>query len=189
MESYSYLLDLAIILLGTKVLGLLTKRVQMPQVVGALLAGLVLGPVGLGVLSETAFIHEIAEIGVIVLMFCAGMETDIKELKARSFNTVGSQLLQNRLHSVSGSSFQAVAHHMHSVQKQCKSPQQGKYICYPHCIFLLFSSLFVFYFFARNETAANGITAVSFSGKFYNFDSSTPHFSRSTFFYTFLTSS
>ena len=82
MESYSYLLDLAIILLGTKVLGLLTKRVQMPQVVGALLAGLVLGPVGLGVLSETAFIHEIAEIGVIVLMFCAGMETDIKELKA-----------------------------------------------------------------------------------------------------------
>lgn len=82
MEGYSYLLDLAIILLGTKVLGLLTKRVQMPQVVGALLAGLVLGPVGLGVLSETAFIHEIAEIGVIVLMFCAGMETDIKELKA-----------------------------------------------------------------------------------------------------------
>ena len=47
MEGYSYLLDLAIILLGTKVLGLLTKRVQMPQVVGALLAGLVLGPVGL----------------------------------------------------------------------------------------------------------------------------------------------
>ena len=36
MEGYSYLLDLAIILLGTKVLGLLTKRVQMPQVVGAL---------------------------------------------------------------------------------------------------------------------------------------------------------
>lgn len=45
MNSYSYLLDLAIILLATKALGLLTKRVQMPQVVGALLAGLVLGPV------------------------------------------------------------------------------------------------------------------------------------------------
>lgn len=82
MSSYSYLMDLAIILLCTKFLGLLTKRVQMPQVVGALLAGLILGPAGLGVLSETSFIHEIAEIGVIVLMFCAGMETDIKELKA-----------------------------------------------------------------------------------------------------------
>ena len=82
MDSYRYLLDLAIILLSTKVLGLLTRKVQMPQVVGALLAGLVLGPVGFGVLTETAFIHEVAEIGVIVLMFCAGMETDIKELKA-----------------------------------------------------------------------------------------------------------
>ena len=82
MSSYSYLMDLAIILLCTKFLGLLTKRVQMPQVVGALLAGLLLGPAGLGILSETSFIHEVAEIGVIVLMFCAGMETDIKELKA-----------------------------------------------------------------------------------------------------------
>lgn len=82
MSNYSYLLDLAIILLFTKVLGLLTKKVQMPQVVGALLAGLILGPAGFGILSETSFIHEVAEIGVIVLMFCAGMETDIKELKA-----------------------------------------------------------------------------------------------------------
>lgn len=73
---------MAIILLSTKVLGLLTKRVQMPQVVGALLAGLILGPAGFGLLTETSFIHEVAEIGVIVLMFSAGMETDIKELKA-----------------------------------------------------------------------------------------------------------
>ena len=46
MDAYRYLLDLAIILLSTKVLGLLTKKVQMPQVVGALLAGLILGPAG-----------------------------------------------------------------------------------------------------------------------------------------------
>lgn len=82
MDSYRYLLDLAIILLSTKVLGLLTRKVQMPQVVGALLAGLILGPAGFGLLADTAFIHEVAEIGVIVLIFCAGMETDIKELKA-----------------------------------------------------------------------------------------------------------
>lgn len=82
MESYRYLLDLAIILLSTKVLGLITRRVQMPQVVGALLAGLLLGPAGAGILSETSFIKSLAEVGVIVLMFSAGMETDIKELKA-----------------------------------------------------------------------------------------------------------
>lgn len=81
MNSYGYLLDLAVILAATKILGLATRKVQMPQVVGALLAGLLLGPAVLGVLTETDFIHEIAEIGVIVLMFCAGLETDIKELK------------------------------------------------------------------------------------------------------------
>ena len=43
MESYSFLMTVAIILLSTKLLGLLTKRIAMPQVVGALLAGLILG--------------------------------------------------------------------------------------------------------------------------------------------------
>ena len=81
MQGYKFLLDLALILLSTKVLGLLTKRVQMPQVVGALLAGLILGPAMLNVISETQFIKDSAEIGVIVLMFTAGLETDVHELK------------------------------------------------------------------------------------------------------------
>lgn len=81
MESYDFLMDLALILLSTKLLGLLTKKVHMPQVVGALLAGLILGPAALNILRETDFIHQMSEIGVIVLMFCAGLETDIDELK------------------------------------------------------------------------------------------------------------
>lgn len=80
-SSYGYLFDLAIILISTKLLGVLTKKFQMPQVVGALLAGLFLGPAVFGVLKETDFIHRVAEIGVIVLMFSAGLETDIQELK------------------------------------------------------------------------------------------------------------
>lgn len=79
--SYHYLFDLAVILLGTKLLGLFTKKIQMPQVVGALLAGLLLGPAVFNVLKETDFIKQMAELGVIVLMFTAGLETDIKELK------------------------------------------------------------------------------------------------------------
>ena len=81
MDSYEFLLDLAIILISTKLLGLVTKRFQMPQVVGALLAGLIFGPAVLNILKETDFINKTSEIGVIVLMFTAGLETDIKELK------------------------------------------------------------------------------------------------------------
>lgn len=81
MESYGYLLDLALILLSTKVFGLITRRGKLPQVVGALLAGLILGPACIGILHQTDFIYQVSEIGVIVLMFCAGLETDIDELK------------------------------------------------------------------------------------------------------------
>ena len=52
MESYKYLLDIALILISTKILGLLTRRIQLPQVVGALIAGLLLGPACFGVLAS-----------------------------------------------------------------------------------------------------------------------------------------
>lgn len=81
MTSYKFLLDLALILISTKLLGLISSKFKMPQVVGALLAGLFLGPAFLGLISETSFIESTAEIGVIVLMFCAGLETDVQELK------------------------------------------------------------------------------------------------------------
>ncbi len=79
--SYGFLLTLALILLSTKVLGLLTKKFNLPQVVGALIAGLVLGPACLDFVTETEFINNLAELGVIVLMFAAGLETDLSEMK------------------------------------------------------------------------------------------------------------
>jgi Kef-type K+ transport system membrane component KefB len=81
MEEYRFILVLAIILLSTKVLGLVTKKLQLPQVVGALCAGVILGPAVLNVIGEDDFISNIAELGVIVLMFTAGLETDIQDLK------------------------------------------------------------------------------------------------------------
>ena len=81
MLSYEFLFDLALILISTKLFGLITKKVRMPQVVGALVAGVILGPAVLNFLSETEFIQKLAELGVIVLMFTAGLETDINQLK------------------------------------------------------------------------------------------------------------
>lgn len=80
-SKYFYLLAIAIIFLATKILGLVTRKFHMPQVVGALLAGVILGPACLGFISENEFIDNIAEIGVIFLMFAAGFETNLSELK------------------------------------------------------------------------------------------------------------
>lgn len=82
MLSYHFFLDLAIILLATKLLGVLAKKLRLPQVVGALIAGLILGPTLLNLVHESEFIDKMAELGVIVIMFTAGMETDIKQLKS-----------------------------------------------------------------------------------------------------------
>ena len=75
-ESFDFLLFLAIILVSTKVLGIFSKKVKMPQVVGALVAGVILGPSVLNLVqmeSDGNFLAYMAEIGVILLMFCAGL--------------------------------------------------------------------------------------------------------------------
>lgn len=84
MESFDFLLFLAIILVSTKVLGIFSRKVKMPQVVGALVAGVILGPSVLDLVqmeSDGNFLAYTAEIGVILLMFSAGLETDLTELK------------------------------------------------------------------------------------------------------------
>lgn len=82
-SNYFYLFALAVILLSTKVLGIASKRVNLPAVVGALTAGIVLGPSFLGMVEETDFLVKTAEIGVIILMFRSGLETDMRELRQK----------------------------------------------------------------------------------------------------------
>lgn len=88
MESYDFLLFVAIILLSTKIFSLLSQKVNMPQVVGALLVGALLGPSCLNILHETDFLTKSAEIGVIFLMFLAGLDTDFDDLKATGKSSV-----------------------------------------------------------------------------------------------------
>lgn len=76
------LLDLAILIFAAKALGLIAKRVGAPSVVGEIVAGLLVGPAVLNVVKVNDAITVFAEIGVIMLMFSAGLGTDIKRLKS-----------------------------------------------------------------------------------------------------------
>ncbi|MCL2500479.1 MAG: cation:proton antiporter [Defluviitaleaceae bacterium] len=81
MIDINLLLFIAIILLSTKVLAIFMKRIHLPQVVGALIAGVLLGPSVFGLIAPNEVISTIAEFGVILLLFTAGMETDFKQLR------------------------------------------------------------------------------------------------------------
>lgn len=80
MEAYVIFKDLAIIMVFAKVFGLIARRLKAPQVVGEIIAGLIIGPSVLKLVAQTDFLTQMAEIGVILLMFSAGLETDLKEL-------------------------------------------------------------------------------------------------------------
>lgn len=80
MESYLILKDLAIIIIAAKLFGIVARKLKAPQVVGEIIAGLIIGPSILGWVNQTDFLLQMAEIGVILLMFSAGLETDLKEL-------------------------------------------------------------------------------------------------------------
>lgn len=75
------LLEIALILIFTKVGGAISRRFKMPEVLGALIGGVVLGPAVLGLVHYTENIKFLSELGVILLMFLAGIETNLDELK------------------------------------------------------------------------------------------------------------
>lgn len=80
METYEILRDLAIILFSAKLCGMIARKCKAPQVAGQIIAGLIIGPCCLGLVQQSDFIAKMAEIGVILVMFSAGLETDLKDL-------------------------------------------------------------------------------------------------------------
>ena len=81
LENLRFLLDIALILLTAKVFGIIARKLHAPEVVGEIVAGLLIGPAVLGIVDQSDFISKMAEIGVIMLMFEAGLSTDMKKLK------------------------------------------------------------------------------------------------------------
>lgn len=74
-------LHIGIILILTKAFGMLTRRAHLPQVIGALIAGIILGPSLLNIVPYTDTLEVLAEIGVLLIMFNAGLETDFSVMQ------------------------------------------------------------------------------------------------------------
>lgn len=80
MDRIDFFRDLALIIVSAKLLGLLAQKLKAPQVLGEIIAGLLIGPSCLKLVGDTDYLSMLAEIGVVMLMFEAGLETNMKDL-------------------------------------------------------------------------------------------------------------
>ncbi|MBQ6182231.1 MAG: cation:proton antiporter [Ruminococcus sp.] len=80
MDRIAFFRDLAIIIVSAKICGLIAQKLKAPQVVGEILAGLFIGPACFNFVGNSDYLSLLAEIGVVMLMFGAGLETNLKDL-------------------------------------------------------------------------------------------------------------
>ena len=95
MEIVDFLFQFAIILITTKLLGIILRKIGFPQVLGFIIAGIIIGPAIWGLIfnvngyelfpissgNQNPYLKAFAEVGVIFVMFTAGLETDLSEIK------------------------------------------------------------------------------------------------------------
>lgn len=80
MESHSLLIQIAIIIIAARLFAEVATRFNIPSIFGELVAGIVLGPSVLGWITPNQVIELLAEIGIILLLFEIGLQTDINRL-------------------------------------------------------------------------------------------------------------
>ncbi len=79
--EFSLLLDLGLAILAALAFSLLFSKVKQPVVVGQLIAGIIIGPFGLGLIQDLTTINLLASLGIILLLFVVGLELDPKEIR------------------------------------------------------------------------------------------------------------
>lgn len=82
------LLSIVLILVSTKMGGIISRKFKMPEVLGALIAGVILGPVVLNLVQYDENIKLLSNLGVIMLMFLAGLETNVHEFKKAGLSSL-----------------------------------------------------------------------------------------------------
>lgn len=80
MQAYTIFKSLCIIIVAAKLFGIAARKLKAPQVVGETIAGLIIGPSVLGLVDQSDFLVQMAEIGVVLLMFSAGLQTNLHDL-------------------------------------------------------------------------------------------------------------
>ncbi|WP_456382753.1 cation:proton antiporter, partial [Persephonella sp.] len=88
MEMHEFILDLFLILISARIFAEIFSYLKMPPVLGEVFAGILLGPSLLGFVEVNDIIKIIAEIGIILLLFEVGLETDLKKLQKEGTKSV-----------------------------------------------------------------------------------------------------
>lgn len=80
MDTSTIIMHIAIMLLAARLLGEVAAHLNMPSVIGELAAGVLLGPTLFGLIEPDGMVRILAEIGIILLLFQIGLETDMGDL-------------------------------------------------------------------------------------------------------------
>lgn len=80
--NYTFLLDIGLIILFVKLFSMITGKIHMPKMLGGLIAGVLLGPAVFNIIQTNTILEFLANFGIILIMFLAGMETSLKKFMA-----------------------------------------------------------------------------------------------------------
>src|SRR5207245_4869640 len=84
----TFLFDLAVAVAAALLFSLLFYKLRLPMIVGQLVAGMVVGPFGLGLIRDTTAIDFLSTLGIILLLFVIGLELDPRHLKSAGSKAV-----------------------------------------------------------------------------------------------------
>lgn len=88
------LIDITIIIIFSTISLLICSRLKIPGILGYLITGLLVGPNGLGLISEIENVNIMAEFGVVLLLFTIGLEFSLNQLLSLKRSAIGGGLLQ-----------------------------------------------------------------------------------------------
>lgn len=80
--DYKFLLDIGLIILFVKLFSMITGKIHMPKMLGGLIAGVILGPAVFNIIQSNTILEFLANLGIVFIMFLAGMETSLKKFMA-----------------------------------------------------------------------------------------------------------